>query len=150
MASSDTLTNVPIKEKPSNEGIWARWFNQIYKYLSYDNNHWRTLTPTFTGLTITGTPTYTFLYQKSRRLVSFSIKIDPNGGTIASTLNTTYINNLPYTASDHSMALVMNGTTRAPINSAHININEKRIYIPTIGATANIILIAGSYLTSEN
>lgn len=53
-------------------------------------------TPTWTGLTVTGSPITTGKYWMSDATVFFTIHINPNGGTTASTSGT-YVNNPPVT-----------------------------------------------------
>ena len=107
-------------------------------------------TPTWTGLTITGAPTYTGRYTRTGRLIFCEVFITANGGTTASTLNTTYINNLPFANNANTMPTVdaVNNGTGANLGKGYVAGSAlTRAFTPTWAASGNDIAISFWYTT---
>jgi hypothetical protein len=106
-----------------------------------------TWTPAFTGLTLgAGTaPTYAGTYTRVGNLVYFIVTITPGTATTASTAATTYINNLPFTASKNSTLTVTNNVV-GNIGVGYIGSGTTWAFTPTWGATSGVMTISGCYL----
>ena len=105
-----------------------------------------TWTPTRTGWTDVGSPTVTARYCMVGKLCFFQVKVVP-ATSIALVLGTSYIS-IPITPNAGAiagMAEMSNLTTLAPIGACVIDIANGRCYVPTLGVTANTVLIAGIY-----
>lgn len=107
-------------------------------------------TPTLTGLTEVGTVTKSGSIRVIGDLVFFTIKLAPAAlSSLASTLSTTYVSNLPYTAAESSGAFVQDITNLASLGSAIVQSATTRLYLPTISATADTVSINGWYLKAN-
>jgi len=98
-----------------------------------------TWTPSFTSLTLGGTaPTLTGQWFKSGRLVTFNVILTSGGGgnTTACVAGTTFINNVPLSASVRS-ALVAVSDHVTLVGVAGGTINSNQVYPPAWSATAN-------------
>jgi len=83
---------------------WALFFNQ-----SYNGDPGKLWTPTFTALTVTGTPTITGIYYRiSASLKFFNISINPSTDT-SSTVGTTYCDNFPLTVNNTGFCVAVGG-----------------------------------------
>jgi hypothetical protein len=98
-------------------------------------------TPTWTNLTITGSPIYSGLLSVVGRLAFVEVVINPNGGTTASTLNSTYINNLPVTAALSALALVGMWMSTAAPALGYVSISNNGLFTPTWSADGNLRFI---------
>jgi hypothetical protein len=97
-------------------------------------------TPTFTGLTETGTATKTGTYYRvSQRLVYYRIIITPATDTSA-VLGTTYCNNFPLTMLANGANITCSGFTAAVAGSTA---SDKRIYTASWSAITSPITIVG-------
>lgn len=99
-----------------------------------------TWTPAFTGLTISGTPTFTgTLYRLSSTLVFFTAVITPATNT-SSVAGTTYINNFPLTIRhDGGVLAAASNTAGAGMAVA----SNQRIYTPVWTTIATPVTISG-------
>lgn len=109
------------------------------------NSAWATsqaFTPSFTGITNVGSPTYTGRFVLLRPICFFQASIVPST-TTATIAGTTYMN-LPLTATgingDGSME---NLTTLIAIGMCAFDITNSRCYLPSQGATGNTLEIGG-------
>lgn len=109
------------------------------------NSAWaapQSFTPTFSGITTVGSPTYTGRFALIRPICFFQISIVP-GTTVATIAGTTYMN-LPVAAAgingDGSME---NVTTLIGIGICAFDITNSRCYLPSQGATGNTLEVAG-------
>lgn len=107
----------------------------------YEEGIW---TPTFTNLTVTGSPIYSGEYTRIGRIVFFKIQINPNGGTVASTANSTYAGDLPYASSSAALCIASNADV-ANYGVGYVG----GIYVspPSWGATSRPVTITGTYTT---
>lgn len=96
-------------------------------------------TPSPTGLTVTGTPTYIGTYTRIGNMVFCSLNISATTST-ASTTGTTYFTGLPVTPSLNSSTVgAANVGTGAAISGTGIVFSgTQRAYMPTWGATQAI------------
>jgi hypothetical protein len=104
----------------------------------YEEGTW---TPTFVNLTVVGSPTYAGVYTKIGRLVYVQISISGATST-ASTANSTYCSNLPFTAVGIAVGVATNGSV-ANYGTAYIG--GASLYPPTWAATSSAIAITGVY-----
>jgi len=105
-------------------------------------------TPTWVNLTTTGSPIYSGLLSVVGRLAFVEIIINPNGGTTASALNSTYINNLPVTAALSALALVGIWMSTAAPALGYVSISNNGLFTPTWSADGNLRFIhAWFYIT---
>lgn len=103
---------------------WILFFNQMF---SGDNG--TSWTPTFSGLTTSGSPTITGRYYKiSQSLCFFSVRIVPATNTSA-VAGTTYINNFPLSFSQDGIVFAVSGLLGT--NSGMIEAATNRVYVPT-------------------
>ena len=118
-----TDLNNPVENAGIASIPWILFFNQIYK-----GDTGSTWTPTFTDLTIDGTPTVTGRYYKLiGSIVYFVVDITPATST-TSTSGTTYIDNFPLTIQGSGICFaVTNGTGSVSGMCAAAN---NRIYVP--------------------
>lgn len=97
-------------------------------------------TPTFVGLSSTGTPTITGIYYRiSQKLAYFRILITPATDTTAVN-GTTYCDNFPLTITSDGTNTTTSGFTAAPAGTTASN---KRIYTATWTAITSPITITG-------
>lgn len=106
-----------------------------------------TWTPTWTGLTVVGAPTYAGRYTRIGNIVFVIVEITAGGAnTTASTAGVTFINNLPFTAAQYSSSvLVSNISTDIAIGAGHIRAAAAIVLTPTWAATNANIVISGWY-----
>jgi len=115
---------------------WLLFFNQTFA--GDAGVQW---TPTFTNLTVTGTPTITGRYFKLSRFIGvFWVRITPATDT-SSVAGTTYIDNFPLNmAADGFCVAVSNGVGSS---SGHVVATNRRIFTPTWTALTNPVQIVG-------
>lgn len=103
-------------------------------------------TPTRTGWTDVGAATVTAYYIEMGSVCYIEVKIVP-GTTTATVAGTSYINlPIPVNATGISGVGVMeNLTTLIAVGTCAFDATNGRFYMPTQGATANTLTIAGSY-----
>lgn len=109
----------------------------------YDEGTW---TPALTGETLggTGSPTYTGRYTRIGRLVHWLATVSPGTSTFASTLFTTQITNLPFTAATGTYPLdgyVFSGIAYPKDGF----VTAGSAYLPTSSAQSNDIHYTGLY-----
>ena len=107
-----------------------------------------TWTPTWTGLTVVGVPTYAGRYTHIGSLVFWKVTITAGGAnTTASTLNTTYIDNPPITIAYNNPSLfVFDPTLGAALGQGICYVSGSgRLYTPTWTARNSSIEISGWY-----
>jgi len=103
---------------------WLLFFNQTFE--GDRGNSW---TPTFTSLTITGTPTITGRYYRiSQSLCYFNVSIVPATDTSA-TAGTTYVDNFPLTATANGICFSLWGNLGT--NAGMVVSSNNRIYVPS-------------------
>jgi len=103
---------------------WLLFFNQTFE--GDRGNSW---TPTFTSLTITGTPTITGRYYRiSQSLCYFNVTITPATDTSA-TAGTTYVDNFPLTATANGICFAVSGNLGT--NAGMVVSSNNRIYVPS-------------------
>jgi len=102
----------------------------------YEEGTW---TPTLTGLTVVGTPTYTGTYTRTGRLVFIRVTIASTTST-ASTSGTTTITNLPYSSSGASVCYAADGANAAGYGTGFMAAGT--IYTPTWPASSSVAVTA--------
>lgn len=100
-----------------------------------------TFTPAFTSLTTSGTVTLSGYYRRVGNLAFVNVQVSSTVST-SSTLNTTFINNLPFTCNNGPIGSVMaiNGTTLAALEGGAVSPNTTDAYTPTWGSLANVAI----------
>lgn len=99
-----------------------------------------TWTPTFTGLTVSGTPTFKGVYyQISNTLVYYAITIIPATST-TSVAGTTYCDNFPFTITNAGANITVSGFTAS---AGGTTASDKRIYPAAWSAITTPITIIG-------
>jgi len=115
-------------------------------YYSYDNPPdfpaRFTWTPTFSGLTTTGSPIYSGLFSVDHKKIKVLIDINANGGTTAATLSGTYVNNLPITVQYPDVSYATN-TVGANYGTAIIN--SLGLFAPAWTAYNGHVYLSGQY-----
>jgi hypothetical protein len=102
-----------------------------------------TWTPTFTGLTVVGTPTYAGRITRIGHLAFVKVTITAGGAnTTASTAVTTYIDNVPLTPAQPNVCYASSEAV-ANYGVGYVFASLTRIYTPTWAATNANITIAG-------
>lgn len=102
-------------------------------------------TPTFVGLTEVGwTGSKTGRYTKVGNTVTFQVTITTTAGTVAGVGGTSYCD-LPVPATQHSNIAASNAITLLGIGTGILNSTTGRVMVPTWVATANTIIITGTY-----
>lgn len=118
----------------------------IYASVSIDAPTFGTeadFTPTWTGLTTTGSWGTSGHYNKYGHLVYIQIMLwGISGGTTASTWSTTYCNNLPFTETLHDPAGVID-LTLGGLGNGWIGYAANHLWTPTWNARSNYIVITG-------
>ena len=105
-----------------------------------------TWTPTWTGLTVVGAPTYTGRYTRIGRLVFFTVEIAAGGAnTTASTAGTTFVNNLPLTSAQRGALVAVNENTVVSFGVGLVALAATNAFTPTWAATNANILVSGWY-----
>ena len=98
---------------------------------------WFNWTPTWTGLTVTGAPSYGGRFAINGRTVTIWVLMNPNGGTYASTSGTTYINNAPITIANVGTGVIAAVAQPSAIGSGVVAMQTNQIYTPTFAANSN-------------
>lgn len=128
----------------SNAAITSPYYSYIASPQGFPQ--WFSWTPTWTSITTTGSPTYVGYFAIVGRLLSFSVQINPNGGTTACTYGTNYINNLPFTvAGNRGSDMTFNMDSGSFMGGAQHVATTKYLYPPTWTATGSTILINGAF-----
>lgn len=97
--------------------------------------------PSFTNLTITGTPTITGrYYQIGRSLCYFKVKIVPATDT-SSTAGSTYINNFPLTMNGDGACFAISGLLGS--SSGACDSASNHVYVPAWAAVIVPLTIVG-------
>jgi hypothetical protein len=105
-----------------------------------------TWTPVLNGFTTTGTVTIQdAIYLKMGRQVVFSFQIQAT--TIATTALTSYVTGLPFAPSIASAASAITGSATNP--SASLIFTDSRVYLPTVAAWGNSLIVTGTYFTAS-
>tara|TARA_R110000868_G_scaffold53725_1_gene168445 strand:- start:2023 stop:2535 length:513 start_codon:yes stop_codon:yes gene_type:complete len=101
-----------------------------------------TFTPSFTGLTVVGTPTYTGRYTRVGRLVYFSVRIQSTT-TTASTVGVTTMSTFPFVIADgeNTVSSTINFGTLADLPNGTVSKSSGStiVYLPTWSATADVV-----------
>jgi len=122
--------------------VWALWFEKMWNALSgtIAPLSW---TPVATNLTVVGAATLTGSYTRVGNVVNFIISIATTG-TTASTAGTTTIT-LPVTAAESAICSAAELTTYVSLGNGIIAANTLTLYPPSWAATANTVIISGTY-----
>jgi hypothetical protein len=108
---------------------------------SYEEGTW---TPTFTNLTVVGTPTYTGKYTKVGRLVTFSLRIQSTT-TTTSAAGGTYFNQPFVQFSNRSTLTAVNGNASASYRVGLIA-DDGNCYPPTWVPVADVTIYGAYYV----
>lgn len=103
-------------------------------------------TPTATGITVVGTPTYTGRFNRSGNRVFCTIHA-VSTTSIATTYGASYFTGLPYNVLLDDA--VVTAYSSASLATTLVQASTKRAYLPTIGATGEIVSMSFSYITDE-
>lgn len=107
-----------------------------------------TWTPSATSLTTVGSPTFAGTYTRVNDRVTITLTITP-GTSTASTLGTTYFTGLPYTCLTFSAVIAMDQAATLTSTPGMISSSNNRIFTPTWGAATSIVVVTGTYTTSD-
>jgi len=105
---------------------------------------WLSWTPTWTGLTVTGSPIMDGKYNVLGKMCFFNVIINPNGGTTASTAGSTYINNPPI-ASVRDCNFLISALANAGVNNGVGNMWQNKMYTISWSAYSGWMLFQGCY-----
>lgn len=106
-----------------------------------------TFTPSWTGLTLSGSlTTNTLYYTKIGRLVSFTYTVQAS--TSLSTTAGTSKFSLPFTVSVSSTLGGANGSTAVGLGNGLIYVGDSNAYPAATGVTGSVIVFSGSYHTT--
>lgn len=115
---------------------WTIFFQNIANGDS--GNDW---SPTFTNLTVSGTPIITGRYYNiSKYLTLFRVSIDHSGGNSTSTAGTTYVEGFPLPFAADGIVFAVTGNLGD--GPGQIVANSGRIYVPawtTVSAPITVI-----------
>ena len=111
--------------------------SQLLNY--YEEGTW---TPTFTNLTVVGTPTYTGKYTRIGRMVSFTLRIQSTTST-SSSAGATYFNQPIAQFSNRGTLTAANGNATASYGVGLIA-DDGNCYLPTWVAIADVS-VSGFY-----
>jgi len=126
---ADAMVDDERKCRPS----WVQYFS------GFQNGDVGTsFTPTFTSLTVVGTPTISGVYYQNMGLTYFAVKIVPATST-SSVLGTTTFP-VPFKVSADTTCSVVTGTSSS---LGVINASSKTVYCPTWTAITTPITITG-------
>lgn len=107
-------------------------------------------TPTLTSLTEVGTVTKTGAIFTFGDLVMCTIELAPQAiSTLAATLGTTYVNNLPFQIRYGSAGLAVDTTVIGSIGVCAAPKDTTRLYLPTIAATGDTIAFTLWYVRKQ-
>lgn len=122
--------------------VWALWFQKVWNTLSGTITplSW---TPVATNLTVVTGATLTGSYTRVGNQVSFVITIATTG-TTAATAGVTTIT-LPVTAADNALCSAAELTSITSYGNGIIASGTTTLYPPTWAATANTVIISGTY-----
>lgn len=135
-----------VKEPPTYEILsdengkpripWLLFFDSVFR--GDTGTPW---SPTFTSLTISGTPTITGkVYRIGRSLAYFSVRIVPATNTSA-VAGTTYIDNFPLTLNADGACLAVSGLLGT--NAGMCDSATNRIYVPAWSTVTVPLTIVG-------
>jgi len=100
-------------------------------------------TPVFTSLTVTGSPIYSGKFWMSGILKFYSIQINPNGGTTASSFGSTLVNN-PIAQSGFTVPVAVFYTSSAVGDFGETSTTQT--YLPTWTTNSGHIFISATYI----
>jgi hypothetical protein len=103
---------------------------------------WTQFTPTFTSLTVVGSPSYFGRLRVDGKLLRFQVQFSA-GTSIASTAGSTYLDLPIGRLGLAGMGVMTNATTNIAVGVCHIG--TAGCYLPTQSASANVFNIAGWY-----
>jgi hypothetical protein len=99
-------------------------------------------TPALTGFTTTGIVSFPDAkFTKQGKLITFTVQVQAS--TISTTALTSFITGLPYTPANVGAASAITGSVTNP--SAALIFTNGNIYLPTVAAWGNSLIITGSY-----
>lgn len=136
-----TVKAPPIYEQLSQDDgkatlPWILYFNNLFN--GDTGTSW---IPTFTSLTITGTPTITGkVYRIGQSLAYFSVRVVPSTDTTA-VAGTTYIDNFPLTLKADGACLAVSGLLGS--NSGMCDQASNKIYVPAWTAVTVPVTVIG-------
>src|SRR3990167_9785464 len=105
-----------------------------------------TWTPTWTGLTVVGAPTYSGRYTRIGRIIFWKVEITAGGAnTTASSLGTTQITNMPFTIFKHNTIFTFSTVDGAYRSGGYALAASTVVYTPTWAAINYDFQISGWY-----
>lgn len=126
---ADPIVDDANKCRPS----WVQYFS------GFKNGDVGTsFTPTFTGLTVVGTPTISGVYYQNMGMTYFAVKIVPSTSTTSVLGTTTFP--LPFSVSADTTCSVVTGTSSS---MGVVNAASKTVYTPNWAAITTPITITG-------
>jgi len=125
--------------------VWALWFRKTWDALAgtIAPLFW---TPVATNLTVVGAATLTGSYTRVGNVVQFTITVTTTG-TTAATAGVTTIT-LPVTAADNAGCQAVEATAITSLGNGLVAANTLTLYPPSWAATANAVVITGTYRTT--
>ncbi len=130
-------TRNPLTEKDGELTMpWLLYFNQLFN--GDTGTNW---TPTFTSLTISGTPIITGRYYRiSQFLCYFNILVTPATNTSA-IAGTTYVDNFPLDAYSNGFCVTVSNNLGGGLGM--VEATNNRIYVPTWTTVTTPINVIG-------
>jgi hypothetical protein len=125
----------------------GRWLDGLAgaRPLAVERGEW---VPTWTGLTVVGTPTYAGRWWRLERFVFWEVEISAGGAnTTASTAGTTRLNNLPFNLAQGATCTAWDGATGASygVGGGRPATGALSMFTPTWAATNATIILSGWY-----
>lgn len=129
---------------------WTLQANSARESYRYTGGAWEifyqegTWTPVLNGFTVTGIPVLSGRFTRNGRLGTIWVKIDPNGGTVGSTVVNSFMTGLPLEPSVNSPCMVVDTTAIGFTGIGEATSPAVRLYTPTWSAQSSVMVIQGN------
>lgn len=125
------------------DGVLVNIDSFSYRDLT-QQDRWIEFTPSFTNLTVVGTPTYTGRFRIAGKQCQFQATL-VSTTSVESTAGSTYLL-LPVTARGIAgLAVMSNNSTYIAVGLCHIDPSNGRCYLPTHPASNSTFSVTGFY-----